>query len=87
MTEQLARRSQHLRQPELTMISDRGTFSAGPLGRLSAAGYQALVAAPWEEVQQLFDQQRSRLKWKQASYLSLEQQRRRTQGNGERSVE
>jgi transposase len=81
VSEQLALLRQHLRQPELTMISDRGTFSAGHLGRLSAAGYQALVAAPWEEVQKLFDQERSRLKWKTASYLSIEQERRRTQGS------
>jgi transposase len=81
VAEQLALIRQHLRQPELTMISDRGTFSAGHLSRLSQAGYHALVAAPWEEVQKLFDQQRSRLKWKQASYLSIEQHRRRKQGN------
>ena len=81
VAEQLALIRQHLQPPELTLISDRGTFSAGHLGRLSAAGYHALLAVPWEEVQPLFDSQQPRLKWKTASYLSLEQQRRRTQGS------
>jgi hypothetical protein len=81
VAEQLALIRQHLRPPELTIISDRGTFSAGHLGRLSAAGYHALLAVPWEEVQPLFDSHQPRLKWKTASYLSLEQQRRRTQGS------
>jgi hypothetical protein len=40
-----------------------------------------LVAAPWDDFRSLFDQERKRLSWKRASYLSIEQQRRRTQGN------
>jgi hypothetical protein len=80
VAEQLALIRKHLRPPELTMISDRGTFSAGYLLELSDAGYHALVAAPWDDFRSLFDQQRKRLSWKRASYLSIEQQRRRTQG-------
>jgi len=81
VAEQLALLQKHLRPPELTMISDRGTFSVGHLLRLEDAGYHAIVAAPWDEFRPLFDKQRARLKWKKASYLSIEQQRRRRQGN------
>jgi transposase len=81
VAEQLALLKKHLRPPELTMISDRGTFSAGHLLNLSDSGYHALVAAPWDDFRELFDQQRKRLSWKRASYLSIEQKRRRTQGN------
>lgn len=71
----------HLRLPELTLISDRGTFSAGHLLRLSEAGYQALAAVPWDDFRPLFEEHTGKLHWKQATYLSLEQQRRRHQGN------
>jgi transposase len=81
IAEQMALLKKHLKPAELTLISDRGTFSAGHLLRLSQSGFHALVAAPWDEFRPLFDEQRERLKWKQASYLSIEQQRRRTQGN------
>lgn len=81
VAQQLALVKKHLQPTELTMISDRGTFSAGHLLRLSDAGYDAVAAAPWNDFRGLFDQQRKKLKWNQASYLSLEQQRRRMQGN------
>lgn len=81
VAEQLALLQKHLRPPELTMISDRGTFSVGHLLRLKDAGFHAIVAAPWDEFRPLFDKQRAGLKWKTASYLSIEQQRRRRQGN------
>lgn len=81
VAQQLALVQKHLRPTALTMISDRGTFSAGHLLRLSDAGYDAIAAAPWNDFRGLFDEQRKKLKWKQASYLSLEQQRRRRQGN------
>ena len=81
VAEQLALLRKHLRPPALTMISDRGTFSVGHLLRLEDAGYHAIVAAPWNEFRPLFDEHQGRLKWKQARYLSIEQQRRRRQGN------
>jgi len=81
MAEQLALIKKHLKPPELTMISDRGTFSAGHLLRLAEAGYDAIAAAPWDDFRALFDEHRQTLKWKRASYLSIEQTRRRTQGN------
>lgn len=79
--EQLALLQKHLKPTELTFISDRGTFSAGHLLRLSQAGFAAIAAAPWDDFRALFDEQRTTLKWKRASYLSIEQQRRRTQGS------
>ena len=81
VSEQLALLKKHLRPPELTMISDRGTFSVGHLLRLSDSGYQAIAAAPWNEFRSLFDEQWNSLTWKKATYLSLEQQRRRRQGS------
>lgn len=79
--EQLALLKKHLKPAELTFISDRGTFSAGHLLRLSRSGFAAIAAAPWDDFRSLFDAQQKHLKWKRASYLSIEQQRRRTQGN------
>ena len=81
VAEQLALLKKHLHPPELTMISDRGTFSVGHLLRLSDSGYHALAAAPWDDFRWLFDEQWDKLTWNQATYLSLEQQRRRRQGD------
>jgi len=81
VAEQLALLKQHLRPPELTMISDRGTFSVGHLLRLSESGYHALAAAPWDDFRPLFDEHCATLKWRRARYLSIEQQRRRRQGS------
>ncbi|MCB9924369.1 MAG: DUF4277 domain-containing protein [Planctomycetaceae bacterium] len=81
VAEQLALLKKHLHPPELTMISDRGTFSVGHLLRLSDSGYHAIAAASWDDFRSLFDEQWEKLTWKEATYLSLEQQRRRTQGN------
>jgi transposase len=77
VAEQFALLRKHLRTPELTFISDRGTFSVGHLARLLDAHCYALCAAPWDEFRSLFDQQRKQLNFKRASYLSIEQQRRR----------
>jgi transposase len=81
VAEQFALIRKHLKPPTLTMISDRGTFSAGHLLRLHASGYHAIAAAPWDDFRALFDEHRTEFQWKQASYLSIEQQRRRTQGS------
>jgi transposase len=82
VAEQLALFQKHLRPPELTLFSDRGTFSVGHLLRLHADGFHAVAAAPWEEFRALFEEQRPRLKWQMASYLSLEQRRRRATESG-----
>jgi transposase len=61
----------------LTMISDRGTFSVGHLLRLQDAKSNAICSVPWADVKDLFAECRSQLKWEPASFLSIEQQRRR----------
>jgi len=67
----------YLRPDPLLMISDRGTYSAAHVGRLQRAGYHALCSAPWNDFKPLFQQHRQRLFWNDASYLSVEQKRRR----------
>jgi transposase len=78
VAEQFALWQKYLPFTKVTMISDRGTFSVGHLLRLKEAGGQAVCSAPWDEFQSLFDAQRRSLAWKTATYLSMEQQRRRT---------
>jgi transposase len=73
-TELLAK---HCPQLKLTIVSDRGTHSTGHLLRLQDAGCAAICSVPWGEFREFFDQQRPTLLWKRASFLSLEQQRRR----------
>lgn len=68
----------HLPSLKLTIISDRGTFSAGHLLRLKDGGCDAICSAPWGEFSALFDEHFGSLSWKSATYLSIEQQRRRT---------
>jgi transposase len=69
---------QHLPLPDrLLLISDRGTFSAGHVARLNQHGYQVLCSVPWGDFQDLYDAQASGLDWHKASYLSIEQRRRR----------
>jgi transposase len=63
--------------PSLLMVSDRGTFSAAHVARLHHHNCHVLCSVPWNDYRDLFDQHRQRLHWHRASYLSLEQQRRR----------
>jgi hypothetical protein len=77
VAEQFALLKKHLRPQRLLMISDRGTFSAGHLARLKAEGFHALCSAPWNDFRALFDEHRQTLNWKRASFLSIEQRRRR----------
>jgi transposase len=78
VAEQFALWQKYLPFTKVTMISDRGTFSVGHLLRLKNAGGYAICSAPRDEFQPLFDAQRRSLTWKTATYLSMEQQRRRT---------
>jgi len=65
-------------QPEpLLLVSDRGTYSAAHVARLERAGHHVLCSVPWHAFKPLFQQQRQRLFWNNASYLSVEQKRRR----------
>jgi hypothetical protein len=71
-------RAHHAPLPDdALLVSDRGTFSAEHLRVLKSHGQAALCAAPWNDYQRLFDDERSRLNWQTASFLSQEQQRRR----------
>jgi transposase len=67
--------------PDLLLISDRGTFSAMHVARLHRQGYHVLCSVPWQDYRALFDQHRPSLHWHRASYLSIEQQRRRDTGS------
>jgi transposase len=68
----------HLPPPaDLLLVSDRGTFSAAHVARLHRHGHAVLCSAPWDDYRALFDQHRPQLRWQRATYLSLEQQRRR----------
>ena len=70
----------YLHPEPLLMISDRGTYSAAHVARLHRAGHSALCSVPWNDFKALFHQHRERLFWNNASYLSVEQKRRR-EGN------
>jgi transposase len=75
--EQLGLLRKHLKLKRMTMFSDRGTFSVGHLLRLKDMQSYAVCSAPWGEFKELFKKQRQKLNWKTASYLSIEQRRRR----------
>jgi transposase len=79
--EQFALIQKHLKPPELTMISDRGTYSIVHLARMKNEGFDAICSAPWGDFRELYDEHSEAFTWNRASYLSIEQQRRRTQGN------
>lgn len=80
VAQQFALILKHLKPVELTMISDRGTYSIVHLARMKNEGFDALCSAPWDDFRALYDKHREFLKWSRASYLSIEQHRRRTQG-------
>ena len=67
----------YLHPDPLLMISDRGTYSTAHVARLHHAGHAALCSVPWSDFKSLFHEHRERLFWNNASYLSVEQKRRR----------
>jgi hypothetical protein len=69
-----------LRQGTL-LVSDRGTFSLEHVARLHRHDCHVLCSVPWADYQGLYDSHAARLNWQRASYLSLEQQRRRETGS------
>jgi transposase len=77
IAEQLDLLRQHLHPSGLLMVSDRGTFSAGHATRCQRDGVAVLCSAAWNDYRSLYDVHRTQLHWQSASYLSLEQQRRR----------
>jgi hypothetical protein len=79
--EQFELMRKHFPKLKLCMISDRGTYSVGHLLRLKDNGCDGICSAPWGEFRELFDEKFDSLSWRQATYLSIEQQRRRTQAS------
>jgi transposase len=68
----------HLPLPDnLLLISDRGTFSVRHAQRLADHGYRVLCSAVWRDFRDVYDSHISQLDWHRASYLSIEQRRRR----------
>jgi hypothetical protein len=67
----------YLHPEPFLMISDRGTYSAAHVARLQAAGHHVLCSVPWGDFKPLFQQHREHLFWSNASFLSVEQKRRR----------
>src|SRR3954453_2610802 len=70
-----------LLRPGALMISDRGTFSVAHVPRLHRHGCRVLCSVPWGDYRELYDTHAAGLNWQRASYLSLEQQRRRDTGS------
>lgn len=70
-----------LKLSRTTMISDRGTFSVGHMLRMHDVGHRIICAAPWGDLSSLFSTHRETLLWNQASFLSIEQHRRRDQSS------
>jgi Domain of unknown function (DUF4277) len=70
-----------LLRPGALMISDRGTFSVEHVARLHRHDCRVLCSVPWGDYRELYDTHEACLHWQQASYLSLEQQRRRDTGS------
>jgi transposase len=69
---------EYFRPQGLLMVSDRGTFSAGHAARCHREGVTVLCSVAWgNEYRALYNAHSSHLNWQLASYLSLEQQRRR----------
>jgi len=69
--------SEYLQPAKMLSISDRGTFSAKHLLQCRQRNMHATCSVPWKELKNLFDQEFEELQWTEASYLSVEQQRRR----------
>src|SRR5207237_5356568 len=70
--------SQHPHSPhDALFISDRGTCSIEHIARLHRNSYQVLCAANWKDYRAIYDAHADRLDWQQATFLSIEQQRRR----------
>src|SRR5204863_5698346 len=72
---------QGLLSPGALLVSDRGTFSVEHVARLHRHDCHVLCSAPWADYQALYDAHAARLNWRRASFLSLEQQRRREVGS------
>ena len=73
--------AENLLRPGTLLISDRGTFSAEHVAHLHRHDCPVLCSVPWADYRALYDTHATQLNWQRASYLSLEQQRRRDSGS------
>jgi transposase len=73
--------AENLLRPGTLLISDRGTFSAEHVAHLHRHDCPILCSVPWADYRALYDSHVNQLNWQRASYLSLEQQRRRDTGS------
>src|SRR5262249_22146256 len=62
---------------DLLLFSDRGTCSVEHITRLHRLGYAAVCAAQWQDYRAIYDAHAEQLRWRRASFLSIEQRRRR----------
>ena len=68
----------HLNLPAgFLLTSDRGTCSADHFAALHDHGHHGLCAGPWNDYRNHFDRHFDQLQWNDATYMSLEQKRRR----------
>ena len=61
----------------LLLFSDRGTCSVEHSSCLHRHGYAAVCAAQWQDYRAIYDAHAEHLLWQNASFLSVEQRRRR----------
>lgn len=74
--------NEHVSLPDhVLLVSDRGTCSAEHVGRMRRHGHRVLCAVPWNDYRALYDAHEAILSWREASFLSREQQRRRDTGS------
>jgi transposase len=66
---------------DVLFFSDRGTCSVEHLARLHRHGYAAVCAAPWQDYRAVYEAHAEHLLWQNASFLSVEQKRRRQQNS------
>jgi transposase len=76
-TFQLAQHHLPMPKSDVLMVSDRGTCSVEHIARLHRHGHAALCAPQWQEYRSLYNANADQLNWQPASFLSIEQQRRR----------
>jgi Domain of unknown function (DUF4277) len=82
IAEQVDLLATHVSLPDQVLfVSDRGTFSAEHAGRMRRHGHRVLCAVPWNDYRALYDHHEATLSWRDASFLSQEQQRRRDTGS------
>jgi hypothetical protein len=77
----LAQKHLPIPQNDVLMVSDRGTCSVEHIIRLHRLGYAVLCAAQWKDYRTVYDANADQLNWQQASFLSIEQKRRRSSGS------